>query len=69
MGRDPSQGNAILYGTTRSFLERFGLKDLKDLPPLEDFAPDATTEKAIRERLYATEGPDLEDDAEDLAVD
>ena len=68
-GRDPNQGNAILYGTTRSFLEKFGLKDLRDLPPVEDFAPDATTEKAIRERLYATEGPDLDDDTEGLEID
>ena len=34
-GRDKNQGNAILYVTTRTFLEKFGLKDLHDLPPLE----------------------------------
>ncbi len=69
MGRDPNQGNAVLFGTTRMFLERFGLKDLKDLPPLEDFAPDVTTEKAIRERLYAIEGPELDDDTEEIRID
>jgi segregation and condensation protein B len=69
LGRDPEQGNAILYGTTRSFLEKFGLADLKDLPPLEDFTPDTVTERAIRERLHATQGPDLEDDDEELQVD
>ena len=51
MGRDEAPGNAILYGTTRSFLERFGLKSVKDLPPLEDFAPDAESREYIRERL------------------
>lgn len=51
MGRDEAPGNAILYGTTRSFLERFGLKSIKDLPPLEDFAPDEESREYIRERL------------------
>ena len=51
MGRDDAPGNAILYGTTRSLLERFGLKSVKDLPPLEDFAPDEESREYIRERL------------------
>ena len=28
----------MLYGTTKTFLEVFGLASLKDLPKLEDFA-------------------------------
>jgi segregation and condensation protein B len=75
-GRDKNAGNAILYGTTRTFLERFGLKDLSGLPPLEEFAPDPDTERAIRERLNAIEGLgaevdlDLDDDGEpDQSVD
>jgi segregation and condensation protein B len=51
VGRDKNQGNAILYATTRTFLEKFGLKDLSELPPLEEFAPDMDTEAAIRDRL------------------
>jgi segregation and condensation protein B len=51
VGRDKNQGNAILYGTTRTFLEKFGLKDISELPPLEEFSPDPDTENAIRERL------------------
>jgi segregation and condensation protein B len=63
-GRDRNVGNAILYGTTRVFLERFGLKDLSELPPLEEFAPDPETERSIRERLNALEGSvlDFDDD-------
>lgn len=57
VGRDKNQGNAILYGTTRTFLEKFGLKDIDELPPLAEFAPDAETERAIRDRLSASEGP------------
>lgn len=56
MGRDNAPGNAILYGTTRSFLERFGLKSVQDLPPLEDFAPDDESREYIRERLSGNEG-------------
>jgi segregation and condensation protein B len=66
VGRDKNQGNAITYGTTRSFLEKFGLKDLADLPPLEEFAPDPATDRAIRERLNALDGSMLAEDEDDL---
>lgn len=65
LGRDKNAGNAIIYGTTRAFLEKFGLKDLEELPPLEEFAPDPDTERAIRERLNALDGPSLGDMGED----
>lgn len=57
VGRDRNAGNAILYGTTRNFLEKFGLKDLGELPPIEEFAPDSETERAIRDRLSTGDGP------------
>ena len=31
-GRDDSLGRPVLYGTTKKFLQFFGLKSLKDLP-------------------------------------
>lgn len=40
VGRDPGPGQAILYGTTKSFLERLGLMSLDDLPSLPSFMPD-----------------------------
>lgn len=63
-GRDKNQGSAILYGTTRTFLEKFGLKDLAELPPLEEFSPDPTTERAIRERLGALDGSELAEEGQ-----
>ncbi len=51
VGRGNGKAGAILYGTTRVFLERFGLRSLRDLPPLEDFAPDEESRQFIRERL------------------
>ncbi|MCC7076194.1 MAG: SMC-Scp complex subunit ScpB [Acidimicrobiia bacterium] len=41
VGADPGPGQATLYGTTRAFLERLGLKTIDDLPPLADFVPAA----------------------------
>src|SRR3989338_9017752 len=37
VGRKDVPGRQFLYGTTRQFLEYFGLKSLEDLPPLEAF--------------------------------
>ena len=48
------EGGAIMYGTTSAFLEKFGLRSVRDLPPLEDFAPDEETRRLIRERLSGT---------------
>ncbi len=36
MGRKEAPGRPFLYGTTREFLQYFGLKDLTELPTLKD---------------------------------
>lgn len=38
VGRKQVVGRPFLYGTTRDFLERFGLNDLSDLPKVEDMS-------------------------------
>ena len=38
VGRKPVVGRPILYGTSREFLLHFGLRDLSELPTLEEFA-------------------------------
>ena len=71
-GTIEAPGNPILYATTRTFLEKFGLRSVADLPPLEEFAPDEETARLIRERLGApapVQQPadsDVPDDAEEL---
>lgn len=35
VGRKPTPGRPLLYGTTQEFLHRFNLNDVKELPPLE----------------------------------
>jgi segregation and condensation protein B len=41
LGRHDSLGRPVLYGTTRKFLQVFGLRSLKDLPAVEGLAPPA----------------------------
>ncbi len=36
VGRKPAPGRPLLYGTTQEFLTHFGLKDLDDLPRIEE---------------------------------
>lgn len=50
-GTQDAPGNPVLYATTRTFLEKFGLRSVRDLPPLESFAPDEETRAFIFERL------------------
>jgi segregation and condensation protein B len=38
VGRKAVVGRPFMYGTTREFLERFGLNDLTDLPKVEDMS-------------------------------
>lgn len=37
VGRQDIPGRPILYGTSKVFLQKFGLRDLQDLPSLRDF--------------------------------
>ena len=53
LGKKDVPGKPMIYGTTRDFLELFGLPDLSSLPTLSEFselAPDAETE-ALMESL------------------
>lgn len=59
-GTQDAPGNPTLYGTTRTFLEKFGLRSVADLPPLEGFAPDDDTRAFIAERLNVVKPEDEE---------
>ena len=68
VGRDKDRGQAQLWGTTRLFLEHFGLKSLRELPALEDFAPDEEARRFIRERLSGRSiGATLEEAEADIS--
>jgi segregation and condensation protein B len=57
VGRDPGPGAAVLYGTTREFLDRLGLPSLEALPPLGDFVPDASVVEALERGLRINDDP------------
>jgi segregation and condensation protein B len=57
VGRDPGPGAAVLYGTTREFLERLGLPSLDALPSLGDFVPDASVVEALERGLRVNTDP------------
>ena len=46
VGRAEELGRPMLYGTTSRFLELFGLADLKDLPPVDQWQPRPPPEEA-----------------------
>lgn len=50
-GTADAPGYPMTYSTTRTFLEKFGLRDTGDLPDLEGFAPDEETSQLLREGL------------------
>lgn len=74
-GRKEVVGRPLLYGTTREFMEHFGLKDLGDLPSLEELqgvpaelrevAGIAATESGVEivKTAETTEGTDERNDA------
>ena len=61
VARDAGPGQAILYGTTPSFLEKLGLNSLSDLPPIAEFVPGADVVEALEYGLRidapATDAP------------
>ena len=67
VARDPGPGQAVLYGTTPTFLERLGLDSVEELPPLGEFFPDSDVVEALERGLRVTPEDDdivvVEDEA------
>jgi segregation and condensation protein B len=47
VGHDNGPGQATLYGTTSTFLEKLGLDRIEDLPPIAEFIPGAEVVEAL----------------------
>jgi len=60
VAREKSPGQPILYGTTQTFLEKFGLKDISNLPPLEEFEPNEEAKRQIRINLISSQEVEVE---------
>jgi segregation and condensation protein B len=54
VGRKQVIGRPFMYATTREFLNRFGLRDLSDLPRVEDMADALGFEPPVLEDVAAT---------------
>lgn len=57
IGRDPGPGQALLWGTTRAFLEKLGIDSLDQLPALAEFVPGADIVEALEHGLRITPTP------------
>lgn len=66
VGRDPGPGQAVLYGTSRLFLEKLGLDSIGDLPALGGFVPGPGVVEALEVglRLDAAPRSDMVEPAE-----
>jgi segregation and condensation protein B len=58
VGRDDGPGQAILFGTTPTFLEKLGLESLDDLPSIAEFIPGADVIELLEHGLRVT--PEIE---------
>ena len=57
VSRDTGPGQAVLFGTTREFLERLGLDSLAELPPISDLFPSAEVMEALEKTLRVDPNP------------
>ncbi|HRC42525.1 MAG TPA: SMC-Scp complex subunit ScpB [Nitrospira sp.] len=66
VGRKEEPGRPIMYGTTKFFLEHFGLRDLSQLPPLREFKELGESEQAMLpiDDVVAVDGEPLLQDTE-----
>ena len=63
----PVAGKPMIYGTTREFLELFGLRDLSALPTLKEFS-ELTPETLSDGVLMDGASPDIESDTDASSV-
>jgi len=66
-GRKQVIGRPILYKTTREFLLRFGLKDVSELPSMEEFEKLAAIE--LDEPEFAAPGEPVHTESPDLSLE
>ena len=63
LGKKEEPGRPLLYGTTATFLELFGLRSPRDLPTLREFSELTDESRRTMEKKLAGDGSDPEADA------
>ena len=61
VGRKEVPGRPMLYGTTKQFLDHFGLNSVKDLPTLSEYTLKDIEPHLLPPELKVVEGPSSED--------
>lgn len=65
VGRQDVPGRPIVYGTSKQFLQRFGLRDLRDLPPLKELkdlgSPDSLPLESLFDSAEEENAPQVTD--------
>lgn len=69
VGRKEVPGRPIMYGTTKFFLEHFGLNDLSQLPPLREFKELGEAEQSLLPIIDGKMMPSEEESAEAPTMD
>lgn len=79
LGRDDGPGRPLIYGTSKKFMDYFGISGVQDLPQLKDFsnsddqigAPIDITEDSSRSipKIYISDSEGEESDLDGLAAD
>ena len=67
-GRKDAPGRPILYGTTKEFLDRFGLSSLNELPKLSEFTEADIGLQEVEDGLRKVKEGDRPDRLEDSQV-
>ena len=60
-GRKEVPGRPMLFGTTATFLQVFGMENLKELPPLEAFQPAQDVINKAMETIENSDGQEAKD--------
>jgi segregation and condensation protein B len=68
VGRQEIPGRPILYGTGKQFLQRFGLRDLRDLPPLKELKDLGASESLSSELPFDSQEAPEESRVADLSA-
>lgn len=68
VGRQDIPGRPILYGTSKQFLQRFGLRDLRDLPPLKELKDLGNPEQFPMELPFESQEDEGEPRVADLSA-
>lgn len=68
VGRQDVPGRPMLYGTGKQFLQRFGLRDLRDLPPLKELKDLGASEALSMELPFDSQEVPEESHVADLSA-